>query len=125
MQAIISGQMYYSHLLLLLMVTCLTSITNSVVYHVVPDDHYLDTNNNTLQHYLDNSEKYFTSNTQLVFLPGKHHLTTDLIVENVLNFTLTGVGFNEMHNTVIYCSKPVQMVIAKFFNSEDISVRYF
>ena len=103
----------------LLMVTCLTSITNSVVYHVVPDDHYLDTNNNTLQHYLDNSEKYFTSHTQLVFLPGKHHLTTDLIVENVSNFTLRGYS-TQLYNTMI-CLNNSHVFIG---NSSDIEMRY-
>ena len=114
------AKMYFMHLLLL-MVTCLTYTTNSVVYHVVPDDHYLDTNNNTLQHYLDNSEKYFTSHTQLVFLPGKHHLTTDLIVENVSSFTLKGNDSKEMHNIIIYCTKQAQLALR---NSHDIKIRH-
>ena len=77
------------------MVTCLVYITNCVVYYVIPEDHYLDTdygNNYTLQHYLNNSEKYFTSHTQLVFLPGKHHLHIDLVIQGVQNLTLQGKG---------------------------------
>ena len=53
---------YCTHLLLLLMVTCLAYTTNCVEYDAVPDDHNLATKNNTLQHYLANSEEYFTSN---------------------------------------------------------------
>ena len=86
-----SEEMYYIYLLLL-MVTCLAYTTNSVVHYVVPDDYYVDTNdvNNTLQHYLNNSEKYFISQAQLVFLPGKHHLLTDLVIQDVHNLTLRG-----------------------------------
>ena len=85
---------FYIRVLLLLMVTCMVYTTNCVAYYVVPDDHYLDTDygNNTLQHYLNNSEKYFTSHTQLLFLPGKHHLHTDLVIQGVQNLTLQGKG---------------------------------
>ena len=43
-----------------------------------------------LQHYLLNITKYFTSNTQLLFLPGLHHLHTHLIIQNVHNISLIG-----------------------------------
>ena len=108
-------------LLLLLMVMCLAYTTNCVVYYVVPDNHYLATNNNTLQHYLNNSEKYFTSHTQLVFLPGSHHLHTDLVVQNISNFTLEGIGQKEMPYTMIYCTESAQVVIN---NSHNINLRY-
>ena len=99
------------------MVTCLIYSTNCVVYFVVPDDHYLDTNdvNNTLQHYLNYSEKYFTSNNRLVFLPGKHHLQTDLVIQNVSNLTLQGINPKEMDNTIIYCTRSSHV----FINSSD------
>ena len=80
------------------MVTCLVYTTNCVVYYVIPDDHYLDTdygNNYTLQHNLNNSEKYFTSHTQLVFLPGKHHFHTDLVIQDVHDFTLRGLTYKK------------------------------
>ena len=100
------------------MLTCLAHSTNCVVYHVVPDDHYLATNNNILQHYLNNSEKYFTSHTQLVFLPGKHHLHTDLVVQHVVNLTIEG---KEMYNTAVYCTTPAHINIS---NSDGINIRY-
>ena len=111
----------YSSYVLLLMVTCLVYTTNCVVYHVVPDDHYLATNNNTLQHYLNNSEKYFTSHTQLVFLPGKHHLHTDLVIENVSNVTLRGINQTAVKDTIIYCNISTQIVISY---STRIEIKY-
>jgi len=112
--------MHHTHLLLLMLI-CLSYTTNSSIYYVVPDNHYLATNDNTLKHYLDNFEKYFTSHTQLVFLPGKHHLHTDLAVQNVINFTLEGFGQKEMSYTLVYCTELAQVAIS---NSYDINIRY-
>ena len=105
----------YCIYLLLQIVASLSSTTNCVVYYVAPDNHYQDTNNdvNILQHYLNESEKYFTSNTQLIFLPGKHHLLTDLVIQDVQNLTLQGI--NQNNNTIIYCTKSVHV----FINSSD------
>ena len=58
-------------------ISLLHLITATGVYYVTPDDQS-DTNNDcpidhechTLQYYLLNSSKYFTSNTQLHFLQG-------------------------------------------------------
>ena len=61
---------------------------------MTPDDHYYPNTTchhcHNLQHYLLNITKYFTSNTQLLFLPGLHHLHTDLIIQNVHNISLIG-----------------------------------
>jgi len=84
---------------------------------VIPDDYHSTTNNNTLQHYVNSSEKYFTSDTQLVFLPGKHHLQTDLVLQNVSNVTLRG---QKMINTIIYCNRSVRIVIS---NSAKINIQ--
>ena len=115
--------MYCTHLLLL-MVTCLSYTTNYVVYYVVPDDHYLATNNNTLQHYLNNSKKYFTSHTQLVFLPGKHHLHTDLVVQHVENISLNGISPTQANNTIIHCSYSNSSAHVVISNSVNINIRY-
>ena len=114
------GQMHITYLLLLI-VSSLAYTTNCLVYYVVPDDHYLAANSNTLQHYLNNSDTYFTSNTQLVFLPGKHHLYTDLTVENVMNISLHGVNQTEMSNTIIHCTTSTRVII---INSDNICIRY-
>ena len=78
----------------LLLLSSLLHITTCTVYTVTPDDHYYPNTTchhcHNLQHYLLNVTKYFTSNTQLLFLPGLHHLHTDLIIQNVHNISLIG-----------------------------------
>ena len=82
-------------LLLLLPLLC---ITNCTVYTVIPDYGY---NSNatchhchSLQHYLLNTTKYFTSNTQLLFLPGLYCPHTNFILKNVYNFSIIGCQGN-------------------------------
>ena len=83
------------HTVLLLVLLSLQHIkTLATVYTVTPDDHYYPNTTchhcHNLQRYLLNVTKYFTSNTQLLFLPGLHHLHTDLIIQNVHNISLIG-----------------------------------
>ena len=87
--------------------------TTSTVYYVMPDDHYHPINDNTytLQHYLNNTNKYFTSNTQLHFLPGQYYLNNDLIIQGVSNFSLIGNRTNEVINTVINCTLPAGIAV--------------
>ena len=68
-------------------------------YYMIPEDDNITvtTNGYTLQHYINNSVEYFTSNTQLWFLAGTHYLHSSLIVYNVTNFSLVG-----SHITTIY-----------------------
>ena len=77
------------------------------------DNHYHPINDNTytLQHYLNNTNKYFTSNTQLHFLPGQYYLNNDLIIQSVSNFSLIGNRTNEVINTVINCTSPAGIVV--------------
>ena len=88
----------------LLLLSSLLHITTCTVYTVTPDDHYYPNTTchhcHNLQHYLLNITKYFTSNTQLLFLPGLHHLHTHLIIQNVHNISLIGSTTN---GTVIEC----------------------
>ena len=77
-----------------LLLFLLRSTTTGSVYTVTPDDQYYPNttcnNCHNLKHYLLNTTKYFTSYTQLLFLPGLHHLHTDLILQNVHNISLIG-----------------------------------
>ena len=67
-----------------------------------------------LQHYLLNATKYFASNTQLLFLPGIHHLHTDLIIQNVQNISLVG---NKTQDVVIQFNyKFPEVVMANISN---------
>ena len=96
----------------LLTILSLFHTASSTVYYVIPDDHYT-TNNNTyiLQHYLDNVRKYFTSHTQLRFLPGQYYLNTDLIIQHVSNLSLIGNRTNEVISSVIKCTSPAGIVV--------------
>ena len=96
-----------------MLVASLLHTTTSTVYYVMPDDHYHPINDNTytLQHYLNNTNKYFTSNTQLHFLPGQYYLNNDLIIQGVSNFSLIGNRTNEVINTVINCTSPAGIAV--------------
>ena len=79
----------------------------------MPDNHHHSINDNTytLQHYLNNTNKYFTSNTQLHFLPGQYYLNNDLIIQDVSNFSLIGNRTNEVINTIINCTSPAGIAV--------------
>ena len=103
------------------LVASLLHVTTSTVYHVMPDNYYHPINDNAyiLQHYLNNTNKYFTSNTQLHFLPGQYYLNNDLIIQGVSNFSLIGNKTNEVINTVINCTSPAGIVVV---NSSNIFI---
>ena len=91
------------------------------MYTVLPDDHYYPNTSchhcHNLQHYLLNITKYFTSNTQLLFLPGLHHLHIDLIIQNVHNISLIGSAANGATlDTVILCNSSVGVVMSNITN---------
>ena len=93
----------------------------ATVYDVTPDDHYYPNTTchhcHNLQHYLLNTTKYFTSNTQLLFLPGLHHLHTDLIIQNVQNILLIGSTTNgTTADTVVQCNSSVGIVMTNITN---------
>ena len=98
---------------LLLLLLWLHATTGSV-YNVTPDDDPNATCHHchNLQHYLLNTTKYFNYNTQLLFLPGLHHLHTDLIIQNVHNISLIGSTTNgTTPDTVIQCNSSVGIVM--------------
>ena len=107
---------------LLLMVSGLACITNCTVYYVLPDDNHQVTSNhtNTLRHYL-NDENYFTSHTQFIFLPGKHHLYRNLLVQTVFNVTLRGISPQKMYDTKIYCTTKAYVA---FISSDNINISF-
>ena len=78
---------------LLLVVVSLLRITSTAVYYVIPDNSSQVGNDAfTLQHYIDNAQKYFKSHTQLHFSQGQYYLQDDFVIENVINFTINGNG---------------------------------
>ena len=111
------------NLFIWLLVTSLLQATSSRVYHVIPDGHHPTSDNTyTLQHYLNNTSKYFTSNVQLHFLPGQYLLNSDLIISYISNFSLVGnISDGEVH-TIINCTSPAAVVVE---NSENILISNF
>ena len=59
------------------------------------------------------TNKYFTSNTQLHFLPGQYYLNNDLIIQGVSNFSLIGnrTYSYEVINIVINCTSPAGIAV--------------
>ena len=105
----------------LLLLSSLLHITTGNVYIVTPDNHYYPNTTchhcHNLEHYLLNTTKYFTFNTQILFLPGLHHLHTDLIIQNVHNISLIGSTTNgTTPNTVIQCNPSVGIVMTNITN---------
>ena len=99
----------------------LLHVTTATVYHVIPDDHFrTDDDSFTLQHYLNNVNKYCISHNKLRFLPGKHSLTDKLLIENIKNFSLTGSRTNGIISTIITCTASYGVVV---INSSDIIIK--
>ena len=108
------------------------STCNIYTVTVTPDDggdhqfrRYLNTtchHCHNLQHYLLNVTKYFTSNTQLCFLPGVYHLHTDLIIENVHNISVIGSTANDTTPVSVIQCYPTNDGIA-IINSTLVTIR--
>ena len=94
----------------------LTHTTISSIYYVMPEDDDIaaTVESHTLQYYINNSLKYFTSHTQLQFLAGTHYSYSKLIVQNVTNISLVG---SQM--TVIYSQYPT--ILMNFVDNITIS----
>ena len=87
-------------------------------YTVIPDDGYYPNATclhcHNLQYYFQNASKYFTSNIQLLFLPGLHYLYTDIIIENVHNVSI--IGRNSDMSSVIQCNSSVGIIMKNITN---------
>ena len=110
----------------LLLLSSLLHITTCTVYTVTPDDHYYPNTTcrhcHNLQHYLLNITKYFTSNTQLLFLPGLHHLHTDLIIQNVRNISLIG-SKAEVSSTTLKATIQGNLSLILIFNVSKLTIK--
>ena len=111
----------------LLLLSSLLHITTCTVYTVTPDDHYYPNTTchhcHNLQHYLLNVTKYFTSNTQLLFLPGLHHLHTDLIIQNVHNISLIGSTANGTTSEMVIIRMHAQATCITITNVTTLVIR--
>ena len=96
----------------LLFLTSLVYMAVSTTYYVIPDHYsvhnYTNSNTFTLQHYLNNTSRYFVSHNRLHFLAGQYYMNSDLVFKEIYNFTLTGHPINQ---SVIICSSPASILV--------------
>ena len=92
----------------------------STTYFVIPDDHsshHMDTNTFSLQHYLNNTSKYFVSHNQFHFMQGQYYINNDLVIKDVDNFTITGIG-----KCTIICTSLASIVIMNVNNTKILNI---
>ena len=104
--------------LLLLLLTIFLHKATSTTYYVIPDDdddpsHHYDSGANSfsLQHYLNNTSKYFVSHSQFYFMQGQYHISSDLIFKDISNFSVIGID-----QCVIICTSPASIVMVNVSN---------
>ena len=89
---------------ILLLATLVCLVNCSIIYHVIPDNgstiYYSTTRTITLQHYLNNTDRYLKSNTEIWFKQGCYCLHKDWIMNNVSNIIVNGNG------STLSCDKP-------------------
>ena len=116
-----------SVLILLLLISSLDVIICNI-YIVTPNDHYYPNTMchhcHNLQYYLLNVTKYFTSNTQLLFLPGVHYLHTGLTIHNVHNISLIGSADDNVTPVSIIQYYSTNNIIA-ISNSTMVTIKNF
>ena len=108
-------------LLLIIIVALLLHKVTSTTYFVIPDDHsshHMDTNTFSLQHYLNNTSKYFISYNQFHFMQGQYYINSDLVIKDVDNFTITGIG-----QFTIICTLPASIVIINVNNIKIFDIK--
>ena len=127
----VAMRMSMALVIILLLLVC---NTHCGVYNVIPDDIYYDLHCSnttcqqchTLQYYQLNATKYFTSNIQLLFFPGLHHLHSDLIIENVQNISFIGTNISDSSKGVIIdCNLLAGFVLRRITNlvMENIMIK--
>jgi len=80
-------------LLTLLLISLLCSVQCSNIHFVKPDyDEDNSDNAHTLQYYVNNSDKYFTSHTEIYFKRGQYYLNTDVFLNNITDIVFAGIN---------------------------------
>ena len=89
-------------------------VTLLILGHAIQTEYFVKPNESaqcpaprchTLSHYLENTTRYFTSNTRITFLQGVHEIDKSgvLLIQNVSSLTLT--GYNASGSKII-CKQP-------------------
>ena len=108
----------------LLLVTILVSASTAThkIFYVLPDN---STNASCLfqpcatlsQYLLDNNGSLpVVSNVEYHFLPGEHHVPTNMTLQYLHNFTITGNSSNKLLSTVLFIDLQEYVKIAKSIN---------
>ena len=125
-------QMAKQSVLMLLLFISFTAALTDHVYYVTPDDdgtgNYLCSNCHNLSYYISQPDSYFTSDTTIVFLEGKHSYDRDdyISISNVQNLTLKGqgqwpvAGPEETSTVIINCTRGRGGIY--FIDSDSITV---
>ena len=109
---------------MLFSVALLLHITMAKVYYVTPDDSDFISSNGTefarsLEYYLKNTSKYFSSDSQFHFKVGHHSLNSDLVIQNATNVTLTGEFL-----CIIRCTSHASIIILNVINFRLESITF-
>ena len=110
--------------MVLLAVVCTSTCTATQMFYVLPvNTNYTNCPSQpcaTLSHYLKNKTVLSSiSDVEFHFLPGEHHVTSSLKMQNVANFSLVGLSMNNSMSVVIICKS--QSFVA-FLYSSNITV---
>ena len=111
-------------LLLLLVASILCQVTSTAIFYVTPTDSGYSLNNytNTLQHYVDHKEKYFTTRymkAEFHFYTGTHFLIRNLLIPRMFALTLNG------NSSVIECDNKhvgISIVDVNRFTMKNIQI---
>ena len=101
----------YIYLVTVLFINTLPYCSAKIVYCVTPNATscsscpHNSTHCATLSEYARETEKYFTSDTTMVFLSGGHTLDTNITVANVARLTMRGESFSGNRATIA-CNGP-------------------
>ena len=93
----------------------LSRVITAVVYNVRSEDCNLNNSNDTesaesLEYYLKNSSKYFSSYSKLLFQMGYHNLSSAMSIQNATNVAMIGKG-----HSILRCTLPVSIVIPTLY----------
>ena len=92
-------------------------VTLLILGHAIQTEYFVKPNESTrcpalpchtLSHYLENTTRYFTSNTRITFLHGVHEIDKSgvLLIQNVSSLTLTGYNASGSNAVKIICKQP-------------------
>ena len=77
----------------------------------------------TLSHYLEDTTRYFTSNTRISFLHGVHEINRSgvLLIQSVFSLTLTGYKMTGSNAAKIICTQPATLM---FYNMANLVISH-